>query len=305
MLRFALKRLIETGVLLFLLSLLVFVLFKLIPGDYLSEMEATSAFSRQTVQELRREYGLDQPVIVQYFVWLGQILRGNFGYSFAQQRSALDVISERLANTLILTASAFVLTVAISFPAGIVAALYAGRWPDKLALFASVVGLSLPSLLASLLFLYLAFWTGWFPIGGMGGLHYLALPSLTLALPSAAFVARTLRLEMIDALRQPYIITALAKGLPQSRVIFHALKNAVNPILSLLGILLGALLSGSVVVEKVFNWPGLGALTVDSILSRDLFVVLNSVLIAALLTVAANFLADLALAWNDPRVRYQ
>lgn len=304
MLRFALGRLVETLILLVLLSLLVFVLFKLIPGDYLSEMEATSAFSRQTVQDLRREYGLDQPVVVQYFVWLGQILRGNFGYSFAQQRTALDVIRERLPNTLILTASAFVLTVAISFPLGIVAALYAGRWLDKLALFASVVGLSLPSLLASLLFLYFAFWTGWFPIGGVGGLHYLILPSLTLALPSAAFVARTLRLEMIDALRQPYIITALAKGLPQGRVIFHALKNAVNPIFSLLGILLGALLSGSVVVEKVFNWPGLGALTVDSILSRDLFVVLNSVLIAALLTVAANFVADLALAWNDPRVRY-
>ena len=305
MINFVLRRLFETVVLLFSLSVLIFVLLQLIPGDYLSEMELNPAIPRERVEELRREYGLEEPFYTQYVMWGSQVVRGNLGYSFAQRRPAWNLIRERFGNTLILTISAFTLTLLFSLPVGVVAAWYAGHWPDRLSLFLSLLGLSFPAVLSSLSFLYLAFWTGWFPIGGVGGLSYLVLPSLTLALPTAAFFVRNLRLEMIDALGQPYVMAAAAKGLSPPRVAFHALKNALNPLISLMGITLGGLLSGAVVVEKVFNWPGLGALAVDSILSRDLFVVLNCLLVAAFLIVIANLLADLVLAWNDPRIRYR
>ncbi|MDA2929730.1 ABC transporter permease [Acidobacteria bacterium AH-259-O06] len=305
MFRFVLRRILETIPLLFLISLLIFALFKLIPGDYLSEMELNPSIPRQRIEELRQEYGLKQPFYIQYFTWVGQVLQGNLGYSFAQQRSAVELILERLTNTVILTISALALTIIVSFPLGILTALNPGRGLDRLALFFSLIGLSLPSVLASLIFLFFAFRTGWFPIGGTGGLHHLVLPSLTLALPTIAFFVRNLRLEMIDTLRQPFVTAAAAKGLRPYRVVLHAFRNAVNPMISITGITFGGLLSGSVVVEKIFDWPGLGALVVDSILSRDLFVVLNCVLVSALLIVAANLLADLVLAWNDPRIRYQ
>lgn len=305
MFRFVLRRILETIPLLFLISLLIFALFKLIPGDYLSEMELNPSIPRQRIEELRQQYGLKQPFYIQYFTWVGQVLQGNLGYSFAQQRPAVELILERLTNTVILTISALALTIIVSFPLGILTALNPGRWLDRLALFFSLIGLSLPSVLASLIFLFFAFRTGWFPIGGTGGLHHLVLPSLTLALPTIAFFVRNLRLEMIDTLRQPFVTAAAAKGLRPYRVVLHAFRNAVNPMISITGITFGGLLSGSVVVEKIFDWPGLGALVVDSILSRDLFVVLNCVLVSALLIVAANLLADLVLAWNDPRIRYQ
>ncbi|MDA2924733.1 ABC transporter permease [Acidobacteria bacterium AH-259-L09] len=305
MFRFVLRRILETIPLLFLISLLIFALFKLIPGDYLSEMELNPSIPRQRIEELRQEYGLKQPFYIQYFTWVGQVLQGNLGYSFAQQRPAVELILERLTNTVILTISALALTIIVSFPLGILTALNPGRGLDRLALFFSLIGLSLPSVLASLIFLFFAFRTGWFPIGGTGGLHHLVLPSLTLALPTIAFFVRNLRLEMIDTLRQPFVTAAAAKGLRPYRVVLHAFRNAVNPMISITGITFGGLLSGSVVVEKIFDWPGLGALVVDSILSRDLFVVLNCVLVSALLIVAANLLADLVLAWNDPRIRYQ
>lgn len=305
MTRFVLTRLLQTVPLLFLVSLLVFALLSLIPGDYLTEFELNPAISRQTVEELRRDYGLDRPFYSQYFLWLGQVLRGNLGYSFAQQRPAFDLIRERLAHTLLLTAGAFLLALVIAVPLGILSALHVRSWPDAAGQIFSLLALSLPTVLTSLFFLYLAFWTGRFPLGGTGGLQHLVLPALTLALPSAAFLLRLLRVEMVEALRKPFVTLAVAKGLPRHKVVYHAFRSAVNPVISASGIILGGFLSGAVIVEKVFHWPGLGALTVDSILARDLFVVSNCVLVAATLTVFANFLADLALAWNDPRIRYR
>ena len=306
MIQFLLRRILESIPLLFLLSLLIFALFELIPGDYLTEMELNPAVSQQQVQELRSAYGLEDPFYLQYFKWMSQIVRGNLGYSFAQQRPAVELIADRLGNTLILTAAAFLLALALSLPLAMWAALRPGAWPDRLSLLFSLFGLSMPTVLMSLLLLLFAYWTRpWFPIGGTGGVRHLILPSLTLALPLVAFIFRTLRLELIDALGQPYVLAAAARGLPQWRVVYHALRNALNPVISIMGLVLGGLLSGSVVVEKVFDWPGLGALTVASILQRDLFVALNCVLVAAVMMIAANLLADLLLAWNDPRIRYR
>ena len=305
MLFFFFRRVAHSVPMLLLLSVLIFVLFKLIPGDYLSEMEMNPSISSETVNRLRVDYGLDQSVWSQYFSWLGQTLRGNLGYSFVQHRPAAAVIMERLTNTLWLALSALVISLVLAVPAAIWSALRFGKWPDRLILGATLLGLSVPTLLASILGLLIAYRVPFFPIGGMSGVGSLVLPSLTLAVPASAFLARTLRLELLGELAKPYVRAARARGVPAPYAVLHAVRNALNPVISLIGLLLGGLLGGSVIVERVFNWPGLGALTVSAILERDLFVALNSVLLAAVMTVLANLAADLLLGLNDPRVRGQ
>jgi len=298
--RFVLKRIAHSIPTVFLLSFLVFALFQLIPGDYLSEMELNPSIPKERIEEMRVQFGLDQPFYVQYVIWVKKLAVGEMGYSFAQRRPAIDLISERFSRTMILTGLAFVLALLIVIPTAIISALNAGRRLDQLTFWASLVGLSLPSVIASLIFLYLGYGTGLFQVSGN-----ILLPALTLAIPSGAFLFRTLRLEMIETLSKPYIVAARAKGLPDYRVVWHAFRNSINPVISLAGITLGGLLSGSVVVEKVFGWPGLGALVVDSIVSRDLFVALYAVLISAVLIIFANLLADLCLWLNDPRISRQ
>ncbi|HSR69260.1 MAG TPA: ABC transporter permease [Acidobacteriota bacterium] len=303
MARFLLRRLGQTVILLLLVSFFVFLLVDAIPGDYLTEMQLNSSIPRERVEELRRDLGLDQPFYIQYATWLGGLLRGDFGYSFAQRRPANQLIAERLGNTLKLAAAAFFLILLLTFPPGIAAALAPGRWIDRLVLAFSMLGLSLPALLLGIAGVYLAFRTGLFPLGGLGGLHHLFLPSLVLALPNSAYLVRQLRLEMLDALKEPHVEAARARGLPPTRVVLHALRSALNPMISLLGVACGALLSGAVVVESIFDWPGLGDLVLESLLNRDLFVVLNSVLLAAVFVVLSNLAADFLLALNDPRIR--
>jgi peptide/nickel transport system permease protein len=305
MLRFASSRVLDAVPLLILLSFLVFALFKLIPGDYLTEMELEPTISRESVEKLRQDYGLDTPLIKQYWLWLTQVSRGNFGYSFAQRRSAAELIAERTVGTLTLAAMTLILTLAAAVPLAVIGAVRLGSWSDRLILWFSLMGLSIPTILSSLLLLYLAYLTGWFPIGGADSWRHSLLPAVTLAVPMTGFFTRTLRLELIDIFEQPYMLAVVAKGLPTRRIIWHALRNALNPIISLTGVTLGGLLSGAVVVEKIFSWPGLGALTVDSILSRDLYVALDCVLVSALVVILANLLADVLLAWNDPQIRYE
>ena len=305
MFRFTLQRVFEALPLLVLLSFLIFFLFKLIPGDYLSEMEMDATISSEQVEQLRRDYGLDEPLLRQYGKWVAQVFQGNLGYSFAQRRPAFDLIVERAAGTLLLTIVSLLLTLAFALPLAVAAALRFGDWPDKLVLWVSLLGLSVPTVLSSLLLLYVAYLTPGLPIGGAESWRHALLPALTLSVPMAAFFARTLRLELLDVMRQPYVLSAAAKGLPRHRVLWHALRNAINPVISLTGVTVGGLLSGAVIVEKVFDWPGLGALTVDSILSRDLFVALDCVLVSALLVILANLMSDLLLALNDPRIRYE
>jgi peptide/nickel transport system permease protein len=208
-------------------------------------------------------------------------------------------------GTLALTATALFLTLAVALPLEAISILRLGGWPDKLVLWSSLIGLSLPTVLSSLLLLYFAYLTRWFPIGGADTWRHALLPAVTLAVPMVGFFTRTLRLELIDVVDQPYVLAAAAKGLPPHRVLWHAFRNALNPVISLTGVTLGGLLSGAVVVEKVFSWPGLGALTVDSILARDLYVALACVLVSAFVVIVANLVADLLLAWNDPQIRYE
>ena len=233
MIRFTLQRVLESIPLLVLLSFLIFALFKLIPGDYLTEMELDPTISSESVEQLRHEFGLDRPLVAQYGLWMGQVLRGNFGYSFAQRRPASGLILERLIATLMLTCLAFCLTVVLALPLAVVSALHLGTWPDRISLSLSLLGLSLPTVLCSLLLLYFAYATGWFPIGGADSLRHATLPAVTLAMPTFAFLMRTLRLELVDVLNQPYVVAAAAKGLPPRRVLWHAFRNALNPVISL------------------------------------------------------------------------
>jgi peptide/nickel transport system permease protein len=263
-------------------------------------MELNPSIPRERIQEIRSEFGLDQPFYVQYLIWVKGLITGDMGYSFAQRRPAVDLIAERFLRTLILTGLAFLISLVIVIPAAILSTLRAGSKMDQAAFWLSLIGLSLPSVIASLLFLYLGYGTGLFQVSGN-----LLLPALTLAIPSGAFLFRTLRLEMMETLSKPYIIAVRAKGLPHYRVIWHVFRNSINPLISLAGITLGGLLSGSVVVEKIFGWPGLGSLVIDSILTRDLFVALYAVLVSALMIIIANLLADLCLWLNDPRISRQ
>ncbi len=305
MIRFTLRRLLEGVPLLLLLSGATFGLFKMIPGDFLTEMALNPSISREHIERLRESYGLDRPAYVQYFQWLGQVARGNLGYSFAQRRPAGALIRERLANTALLTGGALLAALALAIPIGVWSALRAGRWPDLLSLAGALMALSLPSVVTSLLLLYFAYRTGWLPLGGVVGFSQAVLPSLVLALPTAAILSRTLRTELLETFRRPFMTALAAKGVSRSRFLYHALRNSINPIISLIGLALGGFLSGAVVVESVFDWPGIGALTVHSILGRDLFVAVNCVLVAALAFLAANFLTDILLALNDPRVRHR
>ncbi len=299
--RFLLRRVLETVPLLFLLSLLVFGLMRLIPGDYLSEMELNPAIPPQQVQRLREAWGLDRSVAAQYLTWLKGVTTGELGYSFAQRRPAADLVRERAVTTFALALAALVLAVLASLPAGVAAALRPESVLERALLLISVAGFSTPSLLSSILVLVAAYRLGWLEVT----LARTFLPAAAvLAFPAACLLMRTLRVELRRELGRPYVLAAAARGLPRHRVVRHALRNALNPVISLLGLTLGGLLSGSVVVEKVFGISGLGSLAVDSILARDLYVALVCVLVAAVAVVAANLLADLLLAVNDPRVRW-
>ncbi len=303
MIRFALGRLLASVSLLFLLSLATFGLFSLIPGDYLSEMEFNGVVPHEQIQRIRQSYGLDRPVPAQYVRWVLQLMQGNLGYSFAQNRPASALIIERFWNSLALAAAAMLIAAALSLPLGVIPALWPGRWPDHLALVLSLIALSLPSVVLALLFLYCAYWTGWPRLGGAVDASRLILPSLTLALPAAAILGRVLRAELLEVFRRPFITAIASKGVSEPRLLIHALRNAINPVLSLAGLTLGGMLSGAVVVERVFDWPGIGDLTVESILRRDLFVAVNCVVVAAVAFILANLLAETLQALNDPRMR--
>ncbi len=303
MIRFVVRRLLASATLLLLLSLATFGLFSLIPGDYLSEMELSRSVPSEQIQKIRAAYGLDRPVVTQYVRWVTQLAEGNLGYSFMQNRPALDLILERFWNSLALAAVAMLTAVAFALPLGVIPALWPGRWPDHLALVLSLLALSLPTVVLALLFLYSAYWTGWLSLGGAADASRLVLPSITLALPASAMLGRVLRAELLDVFRRPFITAIAAKGVSEWRLLLHALRNAINPVLSLAGLTLGGMLSGAVVVERVFDWPGIGDLTVESILRRDLFVAVNCVVVAAVAFIVANLFTETLQALNDPRMR--
>lgn len=320
---FLLRRLLALIPLLIAVTFITQGLLVASPGDYLSTLMESPSVSRELIEQLKKEYHLEsENVFVRYWYWLTESLQGNFGYSFKYQVPVWQLIWERLFNTLLLTVAALVIAWGLAIPLGMLAAVKRNTWVDKLTGFISFFGLSIPSVFFSLLMVLFAAKTGWFPIDGMRDqiywdeftplekvrdvLWHLALPALVLGMISMAQYMRQMRSEMIETLSQDYIRTAKAKGLSPRRVLFrHALGNAINPIVTLFGFSVASLLTGAVLTETVFSWPGMGRLTVEALFAKDEPLVMASVVLLTVMLVLGSLISDVLLAVIDPRIRLQ
>lgn len=319
--RFVLKRILHMIPLLLGVSLLTFVLMSLTPGGYFTSLLQNPQITPQTIAKLKAQFHLDRPWYIQYIFWLKSALEGNFGYSVAYKIPAAQLIFARLWNTFLLSAVATVIAWGVAIPLGIWAAVKRGSWVDHLCSLIAFLGLSVPDMLLALLALLFAASTGWFPVGGAQSalydfmapgaqfwdrLHHLILPALVLAASSLAGIMRQMRSNLLDTLGAEYVTAARARGLGERWVIYkHALRNAINPLLTIFGYSLANLLSGAFIVENVMAWPGLGRLTMEAFFAKDAYLVVDSVVMATALLVVGNFIADLLLAWSDPRIRLE
>ena len=317
--QFILKRVLHMIPLLLGVSLLTFLLMALSPGNYFTALQQNPQISPETVHRLQHEFHLDQAWYIQYIFWLKNVFSGNFGYSMAYKIPATSLIVARLWNTFLLSFSALIIAWGIAIPLGIWAAVKKDSWVDHTCSFLAFVGLSVPDVLLSLLALWFAAATGWFPVGGAESpLHvfmapaqqfwdhayHLILPAIVLAASDLAGIMRRMRSCLLDTLRAEYVAAARARGLGEGLVIYkHALRNAINPLLTLFGYSLAGLLSGAFVVENIMAWPGLGRLTIEAFFAKDSYLVVDSVVMATALLVMGNFIADILLAWVDPRIR--
>jgi len=317
---YILKRLLHMIPLLLGITFFSFLIINLSPGDYLTTMSQNPQVTAETIEALRVKFGLDKPWYIQYMRWLWNALHLDFGYSFANQVPVFSLIKVRMLNTFILAFSAALFAWGLSIPLGIISAVKQNTWIDRTASFVSFLGLSIPEVFFALLMVLFAAKTGWFPVGGMKSidfeylsypeqlldlLHHLILPTIVLGSVSMAGRMRQMRANLLDTLLQDYIQTARAKGLSERVVIFkHALRNAINPLITLFGFTLARLLSGAFLVEVVMSWPGLGRLTLDALFTRDLYLVMGSLLMASIMLILGNLAADIMLAMTDPRIRY-
>jgi len=308
LLRYALGRLIGTVPVLFGVTLLVFLMAWVTPGDPVVAMlgEASQGISRQALEDLRRELGLDRPLPVQYLDYVAGLLRGDLGDSVRSRRPVLSEIRDRLPATIELALAALAIAVALGVALGVLAAVRKRTWVDGAAIAVALLGVSVPVFWSGfLLMIVFALELGWLPASGRGTWRHLVLPAVTVGVSSAAFIARITRGAVLEALAQDYVRTARAKGLAPRRVVLrHALRNALLPIVTVVGLQLGGLLGGAVLTETVFAWPGVGRLLVDAIVARDLPLVQGSVLVVSLLFILVNLTVDLSYAAINPKVRY-
>lgn len=289
---------------LFVVSTIVFFLVHLIPGDPVDFILGEQALAVDR-EALRHELKLDLPLPHQYQAFMKGLTAGDWGKSLLDERPVLQHLKERYLSTVVLAASALFVSLALAIPLGIFAALKKYSIYDSAAMFFSLLGISMPNFwLGPLMILLFSIQLGWLPVAGREGLSSLILPACTLGAAMAAILSRMTRASMLEVLHKEYVLTARAKGLPERKVIWkHALKNALNPVITIVGLQLGALLAGAIVTEKIFNWPGLGSLLIDSIQRRDYPVVQGCVLVIAFGYVFINTLTDCLYRWVDPRVR--
>jgi peptide/nickel transport system permease protein len=308
------KRLIAMVPVLFGLSIIVFLVMALIPGDTATAILGAYA-TPENVERINRDLGLDKPLVQQYFIWIGNVLHGDFGRSFTLNRPVLAEVMDRFGATLILAGTALVLCSLIGIFAGIVSAVRQFGWADRIITFVVLAGISMPSFWLGLL-LILVFAVTWrvLPASGMyavygGGdlpdlLYHLILPAATLSVVAAGVIARLTRSAMLEVLRQDFIRTARAKGVSETRVIYaHAFRAAIVSVIPVIGIQAGFVLGGAVYIETVFQWPGIGAMMVKAISTRDILLVQGGVLVVAASYVLFNLMADVVQTMLDPRIR--
>ena len=286
-------------------SILVFAMIRFIPGDPARAIAGVHA-SPEYIEQVRRDLLLDEGIHVQYYVYMTNLLKGDLGRSTFTRRPVATELMQRLPNTLVLAATAMVIASMIGLTAGIVSATKRYSFFDNFSMLAALVGVAAPVFWLGVMFQILfSVNLGWFPSGGIGTWKHLVLPALTLGLATAALIARITRSSMLEVLRQDYVTTARSKGLVERVVIYkHALKNALIPVVTVMGLQFGTLLGGAVLTETVFSWPGIGRLMVDSILARDYPVVQGAVLMLAVFFVMINLVVDVIYAFLDPRISY-
>ncbi|MDX0407801.1 ABC transporter permease [Sinorhizobium medicae] len=311
---YVLTRLIAVVPVLFGLSIIVFLVMTLIPGDAATAILGSYA-TPENVERINRDLGLDKPLVQQYVIWMGNVLQGDFGRSFALNRPVLDEVLERFQATLVLAGVSLVLCSLIGLLAGVISAVRQFGWADRIITFFVLAGISMPSFWLGLLLIYLfaVHWrilpaSGMYAVYGGGDLKdlllHLILPATTLAVVAAGIIARLTRGAMLEVLRQDYVRTARAKGLPERRVIYaHAFRAALVSVIPAIGIQAGFVLGGAVYVETVFQWPGIGAMLVKAISTRDILLVQGGVLVVAASYVLFNLLADVVQSMLDPRIR--
>jgi len=317
--KYLFRRFLRAVLLLVGVSALCFLFTEMAPGSFFDEMRLNPQISPETITGLRARYGLDKPLAVRYGRWIAALVRGDFGYSIAYNSPVAPLLWARAKNTLLLTGTATFLIWLIAVPLGVLTAASRGTWLDKVVAVGSSFLISIPEIVLAIALLALAVRTRVVPVGGMRSLDFqdlstwgqfqdlmqrMVLPTLALVLASIAVVERHIRASVLEALQAPYIQAARGLGISRTRLLFrHVLPVAANPAISLFGFSLAGLLSGSLLVEAVTGWPGLGPLILDATLSRDLYLVIGGVLLSAVFMVAGNLVADLLLLASDPRIR--
>jgi peptide/nickel transport system permease protein len=306
MLRFIVRRLALTVPVLLGVATLVFALIHLVPGDPAAAMLGESA-SPADLADLRAKLGLDRPLLGQYRHFVTGLLVGDLGTSFRYGTPVAREIAQRLGPTAELAVVAMVAAVLMAVPLGIIGALNRGRAIDQVAMTVSLAGIAMPNFwLGPVLAITFSVWLGWLPVSGTGTWRHLVLPALTLGAALAAMTARMTRASLIDELRELYVLAARARGLSRTRaVIGHALRNSLIPVVTIVGLQLGSVLTGTIITETIFSWPGVGRLLIQAINFRDYPLVQGCILLISVTYVSMNLIVDLLYAWLDPRIRYQ
>ncbi|WP_374368944.1 ABC transporter permease [Dongia sp.] len=301
---YLIRRLIQSLLILIGISFITYILLFLLPSDPARQVAGRTA-SVEQVEQVRAQLGLDKPVWQQYAVYLGKLATGDLGRSYVQRSEVSALIASRLPATLLLMVAAILCELAIGLTLGALAAFKRNSALDQGVMIGAFVFVSTPQFLVGYTLLYVfAVWLGWFPIGGYGTFSHLVLPALTLGLLGGGWYARMMRSSVIEVLRQDFVRTARAKGLGRWRIIFvHIVPNAILPIIAMIGIDIGLFMSGIVVVESVFGWPGIGQLTWQAIQQQDIPIIMGVTLVSACAIVLGNLLADLAAPFVDPRIR--
>ncbi len=320
---FILKRFLHAIPLLFFISLVTFFLINRTPGDFLSTMKMNPQISQEVIDQEMKRLGLDNPHwYVRYGRWLKNVVfHLDFGYSFSTNQPVFRVIKERALNTLLLSASAILFAWIVSIPLGILSAVYQYRWIDKISSAIAFFGLSIPNVFFALLMVLFAKVSGWFPTGGLRSInyeelgtlgkmldiaHHLVLPTIVLGTSGMASYMRQMRGNLLDYLRADFVTVARAKGLPEFTVVVkHATRNAINPLITMFGYSLSSLLAGSFLVEVVFSYPGLGRTTIEALFTKDMYLVVATVLMSSVMLIIGNLIADILTAVSDPRIRLE
>ncbi len=318
MFKFLIYRIFQAFITLIGVTFLSFLIIKLAPGDYLDQLKLNPQISPETIERLKHLYGLDQPILVQYLKWLKNALLFDLGYSFQYHAPVLDLILERIPNTLLLTVSSAIIAWFLAIPIGMLAAFKENSLIDKAVQSFTYTFMSIPSFFLAFLLLFFAAKTGILPVGGIQSpeyeklslfgkfidiLKHLVIPALSIALVSLAGLIRLTRSSTLEVLHSPMITMLRAKGVGTFTLVKHVFKNAMNPFTTLIGYEIAGLISGAALIEIIVGWPGMGMLMLNAVLSQDLFLVMGGLYIGTIMLLLGNLIADLLLAYIDPRVR--